>query len=350
MSIEFRPRNRRMLDAFTLIEVLVVLGIIGLLAALLLPAVQQAREAARRAKCGNNLRQIGLALHAYESLHGVFPALYETGYVIGRSPGPVGYELYLARQYSIFTHLLPGLDQASLFHAINFQVGLEDPYLSSGLPYSRGFAANATAMAVGLDVFLCPTDGSPREDRTGGTNYRANQGTERSINPDDTPSCGPFTPARYLSPSGVTDGLSNTVAFGEKLRGRLGGPLDPRVGMIVSVRGALGSAQQMYNSCRDQAGTPAGYHPEAGLTWFVGSVAQTYYNHIIGPNSATADCIATGFTPVMGIVGARSNHPGGVHAGMADGSVRFISNGITPPVWRALGTRAGGEVVDAASY
>jgi len=353
MSLALRRRNIptwRTRGGFTLIEVLVVLGIIGLLAALLLPAAQQAREAARRAGCGNNLRQIGLALHSYESLHGVFPALCEMPYILGRTAGPDASEIYLTRQYSIFTHLLPSLDQVALYHSINFQVGLEDPYLSPKLPYSRGFEANATAMAVGLDVFLCPSDGSPREDRTGGTNYRANQGTERTITPDDTPNCGPFTPIRYLSASGVTDGLSQTAAFGEKLRGRLAGPLDPRIDMVVSVRGALGSAQEMSESCRDQRGTPSGYHTVAGLTWFVGSVAQTCYNHVIGPNSVAADCIATGFIPVKGIVGARSNHPGGVHAGMADGSVRFVANGVRPAVWRALGTRAGGEVIDAASY
>ena len=98
--------------------------------------------------------------------------------------------------------------------------------------------------------------------------------------------------------------------------------------------------------CASQVGTPYGYYPTAGLTWFVGAFSQTMHNHIIEPNSIYVDCVGPA-NPVVGIFGARSNHPGGVQALFADGSVRFVNGTVNRQHWRALGSRSGGEVVNA---
>jgi prepilin-type processing-associated H-X9-DG protein len=101
--------------------------------------------------------------------------------------------------------------------------------------------------------------------------------------------------------------------------------------------------------CASKRGAPHGYYTTAGLSWFVGSLAHTCYNQLLEPNSTVSDCVILA-NPVYGLVGARSNHPGGVHVGMADGSVRFVSNSVQNAVWRAIGTRAGGEVVSDKKF
>src|SRR5579872_536707 len=143
----FRSRNRR--RGFTLIELLVVIAIIAVLVSLLLPAVQQAREAARRSQCKNNLKQFGLAMHNYLSSYSVFP-------LCGSST---------VNSMSVHTFLLPSLDQGPLYNQINFNVIWSDP-------------SNAVPLAAVVPMFLCPSD-SPDAIPAGwaGTNYRASQGS-----------------------------------------------------------------------------------------------------------------------------------------------------------------------------
>ncbi len=340
-----RPHHR---SGFTLIELLVVMGVIGLLIALLLPAVQAGREASRRLQCASNLRQIGLALHGYLATFDCFPAAHGApNGTISRNGQPLGYQLKL---FSVFTQLLPNLDQAPLYQSINFSVSLNDPY-GNPTPYLvSGTEAHTTAMATLLNVLLCPSDTAAKTDDTGGSNYRASQGSSISFTVDQSPTCGAFTPLLYLRPAGVIDGLSQTAAFGEKLRGHEAGPFDPRIGMFTNSSVVLTDLTTFRSLCRDQSGPPQIYRNSVGLTWFVGSLAQTTYNHGLEPNASSPDCAVFGTVPPSGIVGLRSNHPGGVTVGMADGSVRFVKNGINFEVWRALGTRAGGEVVDQSSY
>lgn len=103
----------------------------------------------------------------------------------------------------------------------------------------------------------------------------------------------------------------------------------------------------MVEVCRHQPTPEAGrFHTCAGLTWFVGDLSQTMYGHVLPPNPSAPDCFSPG-SPLAGIFFARSRHPGGVHAAMADGSVRFVSGSTSVAVWRAMGTRAGGEVIES---
>ena len=115
------------------------------------------------------------------------------------------------------------------------------------------------------------------------------------------------------------------------------------------ISGGLGlphPIDEALEACRSGVRSTSPYRTETGVAWFVGTLSQTCYNHVIEPNSTTPDCVLGHSNPVNGLFGARSNHPGGVHAAMADGSVRFVSNSIRRPVWIAIGTCAGGEVIN----
>ena len=324
----------------TLLELLIVVGLVGLLLALVMPAVQQSREAARRARCASNLRQIGLATQQYIASSGVFPANWGVPDFYDAGSGPIQGDM---KAFSAFVLLLPHLDEVGLYHSVNFNVGIVDPHRPSGTFGRYGLEAHATAMRTVLGVLICTSDGVPALTRgTAGTNYRANNGTERWYISYD----GPFMSrgGRQNSPADVLDGLSATALFSEKLRGR-SGRLDPRRDMVIGGLGADHTVDESLAACESQ-GAAHGFYNCAGLAWFVSDLAQTNYNHVTEPNSHIPDCVLPGSASVSGLIGARSNHPGGVSLAMADGSVRFVSQSIARSVWRAIGSRAGGEVVD----
>src|SRR5262245_12830971 len=185
---------------FTLIELLVVTAIIAVLIALILPAVQRAREAARRSECVNNLKQIGIALHNYEGAYSVFPAS----------------RLNFPHNWSALAMLLPFAAGANQFNAINFSF----PSPSTPLP------ENMTATASIIQIFLCPSDPQPQVNRAfGPNNYVANSGTgtinggilNAGAGPGDPD--GVFFSGRCLSIKQIADGTSGTVAFSETIRG-----------------------------------------------------------------------------------------------------------------------------------
>jgi prepilin-type N-terminal cleavage/methylation domain-containing protein/prepilin-type processing-associated H-X9-DG protein len=340
-----RHRRGIVCNGFTLIELLVSVGIIGLLVALLLPAVQQAREASRRAACGNNFRQIALALQNYQSTHSVYPsASGMPDYTVNEKESLI--TNIRAKNFSAYTQMLPQLEQGPLYARLNFEVEMDDLYRYPKPAVILG--PNRTAMSATLAVFLCPSD-APGGDPgwTGGCNYRVNLGADRWNTVVESPTDGPLMSFRCTTPASISDGLSNTVAFGEKLRGRVSDPVaNPRTDMFNGGLGAPYTADESLNACL--AGfDPARFFTAAGLTWSVGDPSQTCYNHVVGPNSTMPDCCLFGGDPIAGIVGARSNHPGGVQAAMADGSARFFKTSIDRRVWRAVGTRAGGEIVPA---
>jgi prepilin-type N-terminal cleavage/methylation domain-containing protein/prepilin-type processing-associated H-X9-DG protein len=312
---------RRRRPGFTLIELLVVISVLGVLIALLLPAVQAARETARRAHCANNLKQLGLAFLAYHDTHRVFPPGRVRSRVAGR--GLV---------FSAFAQVLRELDQAPSFAALNFDLNADR---------GVGGPENATVRAQRLAVFLCPSDVASDADRPdqAPTNYAMNAGVRFPV----AGNTGVLFENSSIRMAGLRDGAGQTVLLSELSRSA-----NVRANDVVEVPGsAIVSYEQ---TCAP--GTP---RPSArGNRWIYAAPNHTMYSHHRPPNDRRPDC--RGGVPfgdrtnadwdrVSLDSAARSLHPGGVNALYADGSVRFGRNAVAPAVWQALGTRAGGEVV-----
>jgi prepilin-type processing-associated H-X9-DG protein len=320
-----------------------VIAIIGVLIALLLPAVQMAREAARRAQCLNNLKQMGLALHNYQDAFNKFPP--STFQIAGFYEGTLG-EFFA---WGTLPLISPFLDQRDAFDAINMSL----PVYVSGGTGSYGFdisPANKTAAARQFGAFLCPSDlgtsvssdyGVPA---LGSVNYAVNVGSGANngtvLNTD-----GAFYVVSRLRPGDYTDGLSKTAAISESLLGQ--------GGEKVYTGKPVGLDQRIYGYISGPAtdavcASPLGFNEtnHRGFLWMVGELRTTSYNHYYPPNYALFDCIgsdaSTGYISV-GWRAARSLHPGGVNLLLMDGSASFISNSIGLQQWRALSTRAGGE-------
>jgi prepilin-type N-terminal cleavage/methylation domain-containing protein/prepilin-type processing-associated H-X9-DG protein len=332
--------------AFTLIELLVVIVIIAMLVGLLLPAVQAAREAARRASCANNLKQIALASHNFQDVNRCFPP--------GSSPAPAN--------ASPLVLILPFLEQGSRYDHFDLT---QDVTQSS---------ANATARDQQVQVFLCPSDpssGSYQDPAVlpgqqagvmGRSNYFGNLGADGWV----YDSRGSFTKPLGLSGvfsyssttrlSDLTDGTSNTVLFAEIRRGAYPGHDALDVTLVApNVWGISNPGTNPNNlippAACNAAAASAAPPPmnETGLQFQRGFFLTALYTHTVTPNSKGHDCIVFP-TLDQGHLASRSYHPGGINVAMADGSVRFINDRVRLEVWKALGTRAGGEVVDNTAY
>jgi prepilin-type N-terminal cleavage/methylation domain-containing protein/prepilin-type processing-associated H-X9-DG protein len=345
-------RSRR---GFTLIELLVVIAIIAVLIALLLPAVQSAREASRRAQCSNNLKQIGLAIHNYETTFKVYPfgkGLTYTGIV----PGAAGYA-----RWSAHSQLLMYIEQGNLFSATNFALPPETPGMAGAVPFMPAYQnpnrENMTACMTQVATFLCPSDAPPLGEWPGGNNYLANQQTWACDLSENFPSTNAPTEMPrgifyYLSstaPAKVTDGLSNTAYFSEKIRGT--GQANPRTDMLIFTNQTTLAAT--YAACTQlNVMTAPPLTSRQGMSWVMGEMCCTLYNHVAPPNSTT--CAAPNFPGNMANMAMQvppsSFHPGGANVMMGDGSVRFIKNSVNVQTWQAIGTRNGGETVSADSY
>ncbi len=327
--------------AFTLIELLVVIAIIAVLIALLLPAVQAAREAARRAQCVNNLKQIGIALHNYEGISNMLPS------------GRYGYP-YL---WSSLAQILSNLEAANFYNAINFSFASE----TNQLPYP----ANTTVESAVIQVFLCPSDGQQRVDPAwGGTNYVTNSGTGTLNNgnfnivagaplPD-----GPFYNTSTVRFASITDGLSGTAGLSETIMGTdintSPGTSPPsnfsRQFALFNTSGYLtGSLSPSLflppNTFLSVCSTPDQWSGDRGREWSRGSFIMSSYNHFYTPNSRYPDCTDAGRNAA--VTSPRSFHAGGVNILFLDGHIQFVKNTISLPIFRAISTIGGGEVVSA---
>lgn len=358
-----RPRRR----GFTLIELLVVIAIIAVLIALLLPAVQAAREAARRIQCTNNLKQMGLAIHNYHSTNNIFPLGGSLGYC-----GSNGSTYLSWTSWSGHALILPYLEQNPLYNAINFNLAV--------IYCDPGTAANSTAYNTRVSAYLCPSDGNAGQIRTnsyyaslGGANFGDN-----SYVPDDNAggntssnSSGLFDMQIGFSIAQATDGLSNTIAYSEALVGDTSGynrtknngtvnatnpggtrRLSPSLDVIAVFKG-VAACDAAWNTTDGTANTVGN---DRGDRWGQATPGITLFNTIITPNSKDHPWSTCRFGSPGGdvadsrYVNVNSNHPGGVNATMGDGSVKFIKDGISAPVWWALGTRNFGEVISADAY
>jgi prepilin-type N-terminal cleavage/methylation domain-containing protein len=312
------PRRR----GFTLIELLVVIAIIAILVAMLLPAVQQVREAARKSQCQDHLHNLVIAVHNYETSHRTFP------------PGSLGFPFV----FSSHAQLLPHIEQAGLKNLLNYNV----PPLTFSGAYPLA-APNEAAAANSIAVFQCPSDADSISGSLFGTiNYPACAGSGTRNNGSSTDSDGVIFSRSKVRFADMTDGSSSTVIFGESIVGDGGStaPVSPNERRRRVIELSMGTPTT------DAA--CAGATTWAGLRsakWINGHYADTLYNHYYGPNSATPDC-NNGFHS-HALTAARSMHPGGAQVGLGDGKVTLISENINLPTWRAISTRMGGEVPGA---
>lgn len=327
--------------AFTLIELLVVIAIIGILLAILLPAVQAARGAARRMSCTNNLKQCALALHNYQSAYRVFPGL-------GASS---------THNFSVQAKWLPFMEQVSLRNLIDFEQPL---FLGSHNNVRLNPAQEVAAQTV-VSALRCPSDGmgdryteyyTAAGQAFAGGNYMACSGSGRGTCYDIRfPTDGLFYYESARSFRDMQDGSSNTVVLSETLLGSHRDTTGPRPEdaqrQIASLSGyspKMGSPglngvvnpdlAVLAASCTSWKGTRAS-------GWIVGKTYTSTFCTYAAPNSPIPDAAAHG---TIGFFGARSLHSGGVNAALGDGSVRFVSETIDLEAWRSLGSCAGGEV------
>ncbi|MDY0169034.1 MAG: DUF1559 domain-containing protein [Thermoguttaceae bacterium] len=303
---------------FTLVELLVVITIIGILIALLLPAVQAAREAARRLQCTNNLKQLALACLNYESALGTLPPgtirtdLGNGGGINTTSP------TWIAR-------VLPFMEQQALYDRIDWKL----------VPCHTG--DNAALLGVELAAVRCPSDRQIRPlSNRAPANYVVSVGNRDRILPNQGPFDAAFHVSSFTRISDIRDGTSNTMLISECM---LDSPWIKRYNGDTSG----------YNNCLAGTEPPLTQNETGsggrGHSWFDGRNSQAWtFTTRLPPNDRLTSNHECELWTHQGIYAARSRHPGGVNVVLADGSVRAVGESIDILTWRALATIAKGEV------
>ncbi len=312
--------------AFTLIELLVIISIVGLIAAILLPAIQSAREAARKTSCSNHLKQIGLSLSNYVSNYQVFPRGFN------------------GRGYSLHAMLLPHLELASLFNSINFQI--------QASAASNSVEENRTANLTQISIFLCPSIRTVAGSTYATTSYAGNGGygvqkygfnglfTKTGIKKVTVSSFG------YES---ILDGTSQTISLSEWVNERKPNSLkDPLVSTFNVTGLSLPAQFELFAAkCHDlNPMTMAGLGAKK-CQWIRGHYGNSLLNFSLSPNDH--NCVNNGNLD-RGAFSAGSRHSHGVNSVFIDGHVRFVADSVDLSVWRTLSTRGGAEVVSQTSY
>jgi prepilin-type N-terminal cleavage/methylation domain-containing protein/prepilin-type processing-associated H-X9-DG protein len=320
---------RRSRAAFTLIELLIVIAIIAALIGLLLPAVQKVREAAAKARCQNNLKQIGLALHGYHDANNGIP------------PGGTFTVGNAFASYSAQARLLPYIEQSSIYQLVNL---------------SASYASQPTVTQQRIATYLCPSE--QRDEPKPGTpinypiNYSVNHGTWLAFDPNTGRwGDGAFGINARMTFGDIADGLSNTLAFGEvkayqpALRNS-GVPVGANVpppaspAEVVAYGGSFAtdwSHTEWVNGEVLQTGMTTAFPPNTVIPYT--QDGQTYDVDFTCQRLGNSTTIRTYL-----VVTSRSYHSGGLNASFMDGSVKFVANAVAQATWRALGTRDGGEV------
>jgi prepilin-type N-terminal cleavage/methylation domain-containing protein/prepilin-type processing-associated H-X9-DG protein len=321
MRLQHPPRKPM---GFTLIELLVVMAVISVLIGLLLPAVQAAREAARRIQCTNNLKQIGIALHNYQTAQGVFPPGYSSLWKLDGSDYGVA-EDDVGHGWGWASMILPHMEQSMVYNAINF-----------GLTMT--FPANDTAQLLRISSYLCPSDSQKQtvpvrnQDNTatvytvGTGNYVGMYGTGEIA---DAPGRGNglfYRNSRHTF-ADIADGSSQTMMAGERSH---------NLSYVTWTGRAIGGWLFRTSSV------------EGGQDLFVADPEESF-TMILGP-VGLKDGLRTPNDRMAHVEDYWSFHTGGVNFLFADGSVRGIKNTINPLIYRALATRAGGEVISSDSF
>ncbi|TWT96956.1 hypothetical protein Pla108_27330 [Botrimarina colliarenosi] len=392
MNAQTPPRRL----GFTLVELLVVIAIIGILVALLLPAVQAARESARRISCMNKVKQIGLAAINYASANKVYPPGrgwpdWEVG---GMAQGGTNYNAVAQNAstktgfYSVHVRVLPYMEETAIYDLIDFSVGQSHRMTSGATPYNVNYEAYNNA----AEMFVCPSD--PFLERItsennyvynfgGSTPYAGVAGVDEPDNLDATLqftgpdgneydlSCGgngAFTIGKGLSPAKFTDGTSKTAMFSERTKGSGANPAASPAGPsdMITMPGRQQNIKaitpfSIYGRCENASTAANAFNFNSFGRWLPGedysngwpfaAYSGTMYNHVAPPNWKGADCGAySAISDRPGehaLVSARSSHGGGVvNVCYADGHADTVTSGVDLTVWRAAGSRNGGETAN----
>jgi prepilin-type processing-associated H-X9-DG protein len=333
---------------FTLIELLVIIATVAVLIALILPAVQAAREAARRIQCTNNMKQIGLAIHNYIAAYDVLPPAGGVD-IQGVSDGLGS----VPQTASVHLRLLNYLGQVAVYNAYNFMLG--------DVLDGAAVAANTTVIATAIPGYLCPSDANPGNSGTiaGGfdariqcINYAVNGGGNRWN------SGGRVTGVAWwlggnpgfgnrVDLAGISDGTSATAAFSEWVKGKSGQDAPGKNLVYAIAQFNNGGPQADFSLC---SSADAALWDFKGEYWTLQDTGRggPYY-HVMPPNQP-ACATGMGFGTVDSFIGPSSSHPGGANLLLMDGSVKFVKDGIALTIWVALGTRAGCEVIGSDAF
>jgi prepilin-type N-terminal cleavage/methylation domain-containing protein/prepilin-type processing-associated H-X9-DG protein len=350
------PARRARATGFTIVELLVVIAIIGVLVSLMLPAIQSARESARRTQCLNGLKQLGVALHHYVSAESHFPP----GSVAKTFEGEPSHPQTFYR-WSSLAHLLPYMENQAVRDLLDLSLPLYMP--EAGYPIAD---RNRAGVAHVVPEFLCPSDlGRAVKSEWGPTNYVACAGSGAGGGtPFETD--GAFYVNSAITFAKLSDGSSHTVAMSESLLGEdsqtdatsaFAGTTPERnykftlgFSAVADLTDARCNVTRSFNSTLGNGNDPRGF------AWCSGEYRCALYNHYYGPNAAEFDCVTSvtvdptippkKLYSAYGWRAARSAHPGGVNILLADGSARYARDDVDGNVWRSYSTREESDGVD----